>query len=148
MALEVLSNAMYHDAAKQTSKPRVETTTGQESSATTINITELASTSTVAGSSQSSKDQNNAQNKGQNNGQKEGMASEQQIKSAISQANGKLKAHRTRCEFSYHEETKRVSIKVVDNETQEVIREIPPEETLDMVQRMWELAGMIVDEKR
>ena len=56
--------------------------------------------------------------------------------------------NRTKCEFSYHEETKRVSIKVIDEDTKEVIREIPPEETLDMVQRVWELAGILVDERR
>ena len=54
----------------------------------------------------------------------------------------------TKCEFSYHEETKRVSIKVIDAETEEVIREIPPEETLEMLSKMWELAGLMVDEKR
>ncbi len=153
MALDALSSAVYHDVAKPIMKPRVETTTGQESSSTTINITEVPSTSRVAGNSQISKDQGNAQGNGQNNGQtfgqKEGIASDQQIKSAISQANSKLKVnHRTKCEFSYHEETKRVSIKVVDKDTQEVIREIPPEETLEMMEKMWELAGLLIDEKR
>ena len=54
----------------------------------------------------------------------------------------------TRCEFSYHEETHRVSIKVMDKETDEVIREIPPEKSLEMLQKMWEMAGLLVDEKR
>ena len=54
----------------------------------------------------------------------------------------------TKCEFSYHEPTGRISIKVMDKETDEVIREIPPEETLEMVEKMWELAGLIVDEHR
>lgn len=152
MALEVLSNAVYHDAAKQPQAPRVETTTGSGNGAATINVTELPGTSRVAGTGQTGREQSNSQNgsqNGQGNGQKEGVASEQQIKAAISQANSKLRLpHRTSCEFSYHEETKRVSIKVLDNETQEVIREIPPEETLEMVQKMWELAGLIVDEKR
>lgn len=148
MALDVLANAVYHDVAKQTVKSRVETSTVTDTGAAAINITELPSTSRIAGSSQTGKEQNSTQYNSQN-GQKDGIASEQQIKSAISQANSKLRnPHRTRCEFSYHEETKRVSIKVLDNDTQEVIREIPPEETLEMVQKMWELAGLIVDEKR
>lgn len=54
----------------------------------------------------------------------------------------------TRCEFSYHEETHRVSIKVLNKETDEVIREIPPEKSLEMLQKMWEMAGILVDEKR
>lgn len=148
MALEVLSGAVYHDPAKVVPKQRTEQST-QEQSAANINITEVAGSVTrVAGNSQASKEQGNGKNDGQYNAQREGVASEQQIKSAISQANNKMKSHRTRCEFSYHEETKRVSIKVVDKDTQEVIREIPPEETLEMVEKMWELAGILVDERR
>lgn len=54
----------------------------------------------------------------------------------------------TRCEYSYHKETNRVSIKVINEDTDEVIREIPPEKSLDMLQKMWEMAGILVDEKR
>ena len=70
------------------------------------------------------------------------------IKSAVDHANQTMRHAKTKCEFSYHEETKRVSIKVIDEETEEVIREIPPEETLEMISKMWELAGLMVDEKR
>ena len=52
------------------------------------------------------------------------------------------------CEYSYHKETNRVSIKVLNADTDEVIREIPPEKSLDMLQKMWEMAGILVDEKR
>lgn len=70
------------------------------------------------------------------------------IKNAVDHANQTMRQTKTKCEFSYHEETKRVSIKVIDEETEEVIREIPPEETLEMLSKMWELAGLMVDEKR
>jgi flagellar protein FlaG len=73
---------------------------------------------------------------------------EARVKSAVKLANTQMKQTRTRCEFSYHEQTNRVSIKVIDKDTQEVIREIPPEETLEMVEKMWELAGILVDERR
>jgi len=36
-------------------------------------------------------------------------------------------------------------VQVINNETQEVVREIPPQKILDMVAKMWELAGIIVD---
>jgi flagellar protein FlaG len=29
-----------------------------------------------------------------------------------------------------------------------VIKELPPEKTLDMIAKVWELAGLMVDEKR
>ncbi len=70
------------------------------------------------------------------------------IDSVMSEANQKMKMTKTRCEYSYDEPTKRVSIKVFDEESGEVIREVPPEKSLEMLQKMWELAGIIVDEKR
>ena len=78
--------------------------------------------------------------------QKEHAASEASINDAVSKAN--LKMEHTRCEYSYHKETNRVSIKVLNADTDEVIREIPPEKSLDMLQKMWEMAGILVDEKR
>ena len=79
--------------------------------------------------------------------QKEEVVSSK-MKDAIDRVNSKIVPSKTRCEFSYHEDTKRVSIKVIDQNTEEVIREIPPEETLDMLSKMWELAGILVDERR
>lgn len=49
--------------------------------------------------------------------------------------------------FGIHEATNRVMITLVDKETQEVIKEIPPEKTLDMIVKRMELAGVLVDEK-
>ena len=71
-----------------------------------------------------------------------------QIKSALEQANQKAKMTKTACEFAYDEDTRRISITVKDKATDEVIREIPAEETLEMISKIWELAGLLVDEKR
>jgi flagellar protein FlaG len=73
-----------------------------------------------------------------------------EVKAAINQANKRAKSvfGHANAEFSYHEATKRISVKIVDKDTNEVIREIPPEKTLDMISKMWELAGIVVDEKR
>ncbi len=70
------------------------------------------------------------------------------LKSILNETNNKIKPTRTRCEFSYVEDVNRVSIKVMDVDTDKVIREIPPEETLEMLQKLWEVAGLLVDEKR
>ena len=48
---------------------------------------------------------------------------------------------------SVHEKTGQYMIKIINVETKEVIREIPPEKTLDAVAKMWELAGLFVDKK-
>lgn len=49
--------------------------------------------------------------------------------------------------FGIHEATNRVMIKLVDKDTQEVIKEIPPEKTLDLLAKSLELAGVLVDQK-
>lgn len=79
---------------------------------------------------------------------KEGQVSEEFIKTTVKDTNSKLRTSHTKCEFKYHEDTKRISITIRDQETDEVIKEIPPEKSLEMVARMWELAGILVDERR
>lgn len=73
---------------------------------------------------------------------------EQYVKEEIAKANNILKRHNIKCEFDYHEETNRIIIRVTDKDTKEVIREIPPEKTLNAIQKMWELAGLLIDERR
>ena len=53
----------------------------------------------------------------------------------------------TRCEYGIDDETNRVTIKIVDKKTKEILREYPPEETLDIIAKVWELAGINVDRK-
>lgn len=61
--------------------------------------------------------------------------------------NQALKAAEKRLQFLVHETTGRIYVKVINAETEEVIREIPPEKILDLVGRIMELVGLIVDEK-
>ncbi len=49
--------------------------------------------------------------------------------------------------FGIHDKTNRIIIKLVDRETQEVIKEIPPEKTLDLLAKRMELAGVLVDQR-
>jgi len=39
------------------------------------------------------------------------------------------------------------SIFAQDKDTKEVLKEYPPEKTLDMIAKVWEVAGLLVDEK-
>jgi len=50
--------------------------------------------------------------------------------------------------FQIHEPTHEVIARLVNRETGEVIREIPPEKFLDMLAKLQELAGLFVDELR
>ena len=90
--------------------------------------------------------------KTQNSNEKQGYESQEQqpnpesIRRAVENINKKLT--NSEAVFGIHEKTNRVTIKIVDKETKEVIKELPPEKTLDMISKVWEIAGLLVDEKR
>ncbi len=91
-----------------------------------------------------------AQNDAQQNAREQGgeqQATNEQIKKVVAELNRKINAN-TEAVFGMHEATNRVTIKIVDKSTKEVIREVPPEKTLDMIAKVWEIAGILVDEKR
>lgn len=72
--------------------------------------------------------------------------SNETMKQTISDINKRL-TNNTECVFGVHDKTNRVMIQIVDKDTKEVIKELPPEKTLDMIAKAWELAGILVDEK-
>ena len=74
------------------------------------------------------------------------QAQDSTIKKAVEEINKKVK--NSEAVFGIHEGTNRVTIKIVDKTTKETIKEFPPEKTLDMISRVWEMAGLMVDEKR
>lgn len=50
-------------------------------------------------------------------------------------------------QFSEHEETSRTVVKVIDKETEDVIREIPPEYLLDVIAKLDEMIGILFDKE-
>ncbi len=74
------------------------------------------------------------------------MPSNEQLKKAVEEIN--KRANSSEAVFGVHEKTNRITIKIVDKESKEVIKEFPPEKTLDMIAKVWEMAGLMVDEKR
>ena len=89
-----------------------------------------------------------AQEKGQSGSNEQGkdsQATTDQIRKAVEQLNKRI--GNSEAIFGIHEATNRVTIKLVDKDTKEVIKELPPEKTLDMIARVWDMAGILVDEK-
>ena len=74
------------------------------------------------------------------------MPTNEQLKRAVEEIN--KKANNSAAVFGVHEDTNRITIKIIDKESKEVIKEFPPEKTLDMIAKVWEMAGLMVDEKR
>ena len=95
----------------------------------------------------------NAQGREQNNtsadpnGEQQQPVTNEQIKKAVEKLNKSMMSH-SEAVFGIHEATNRVTIKIIDKDTKKVIKELPPEKTLDMIAKVWELAGILVDEKR
>ncbi len=79
--------------------------------------------------------------------QEEATATNERLKEAVARFN-KSSGANSEAVFGIHEGTNRVTIKIVDKSTHETIKELPPEKTLDMIAKVWEMAGILVDEKR
>ena len=74
--------------------------------------------------------------------------SEKVVIDAIEKANKAIMGANKKFEFTIHEKTKEIMVKVIDTDTNENIREIPNEKVLDMVAKLCEMAGVLVDERR
>ena len=84
----------------------------------------------------------NTEDKGSDNNRE---YSNEQIKKTVADMNKKLQ--NISCQYGIHEGTGRVTIKMVDKETKDVIKEFPAEETLELIAKAWELAGIMVDKR-
>ena len=49
--------------------------------------------------------------------------------------------------FELHDKTERIMTRIIDIKTKEVIKEMPPEEMLDLAARIHEMVGLIIDEE-
>ncbi len=71
--------------------------------------------------------------------------STESLKKAVEELNKNAK--NSEAIFGIHDATNRLTIKIVDKDTKKVIKEYPPEKSLDMIAKVWEMAGLMVDEK-
>lgn len=75
------------------------------------------------------------------------VMNEELLEKSIEQANKSLDVYNRKIERTVHEVTHTVMYTVRDTITNEVIQEFPPRKIQDMIAKMWELAGLFVDEK-
>jgi len=69
------------------------------------------------------------------------------LQKTIDRVNKQLRGTNREFNYSVHERTGQFIVKVIDRETKEIIREIPPEKNLDAVAKMWDLMGIFINEK-
>lgn len=145
MAIEPLGSIMSiqsQTAQKTTEGKAVTENTEVSNPAQTVNIDAMTMAVGKVDSKTDSKESQNPET-----GTKEQQqANNEKIKKAVEQLNKNM-TH-SEAVFGIHDETNRVMIKIVDKDTKEVIKEFPPEKTLDMIAKVWELAGILIDEKR
>jgi flagellar protein FlaG len=80
--------------------------------------------------------------------QAEKMIRAEDIEEALRQANLATEEVNVSLRFRVHESSERVMVQVVDVNRNEVVREIPPRELLDLVGNIREMIGVLLDEKR
>lgn len=73
---------------------------------------------------------------------------ERVVSEAVEKMNKVIEGYNRRFEYVVHEPTNEIMIRVIDETTDEVIKEIPPKKILDVIASMLEMAGLLVDERR
>lgn len=74
------------------------------------------------------------------------VASKEQVQKAVQEIN--KKANGVTAVFGVDDESSRVYIKIVDKESDKTIVQYPAEETLKLINKVWDQEGFTVDEKR
>ncbi len=67
------------------------------------------------------------------------------VKRATVELNRVLSSFDKRIKFHLDEATEQVVVEIINRETEEVVRTIPPEEMLELMARLHEAVGMILD---
>lgn len=75
------------------------------------------------------------------------VINDEMLDKAIEKANKSLAKYNNFIERTIHEKTKTMMYVMKDTQTNEVIKEFPPKKIQDMIAKMWEIAGLFVDEK-
>lgn len=81
--------------------------------------------------------------------QEDGVFDPQQLQQAVDGLNKTIGVFDRSLEFSIHEDTNRIMVRVIEysNSEEKIIREIPPEKILDMVAEFMSMIGVLIDEK-
>jgi len=71
--------------------------------------------------------------------------SKEHVRKLVDEAQSVLQRVNSQLAFKVHDGTGRILVQVVEKETKEVLREIPPEKMLDVIAGIWKWSGIAVD---
>ncbi len=143
MAIEPLSSAMTYSVQQVTRPENMQNTSTEtaEGKAAEVNAPQVDNETLSV-----SKAQTEGEGQGEAREQQQPPMNDDTIKKALQELTKKQANFMS--EFGIHEKTNRITVKIVDKDTKEVIKELPPEKMLDMIAKVWEYAGLVVDERR
>ncbi|MDD3706353.1 MAG: flagellar protein FlaG [Clostridiaceae bacterium] len=78
----------------------------------------------------------------------EEVINDDMLENSIKQANKSLEQFNRMIERTIHEKTHTIMYVLKDSVTNEIIKEFPPKKIQDMIAKMWEMAGILIDERR
>jgi flagellar protein FlaG len=70
-----------------------------------------------------------------------------QIRQVVDEANEKLTFANAKYELFYNSEKDRMSVKIINKDTKEVVGEIPSDNVIKLLENIWEVTGLIIDER-
>ena len=74
--------------------------------------------------------------------------SQKEIRKSIDKLNRFLKDENLKVVYENHEKFKNsIMVKIINEDTKEIIMEIPPKKIVDMVAKMCEMVGILIDKK-
>ena len=150
MAIEAIKGAgMAYQGSSSTAQTKEQTQTRTEVSSEDNKVVSENIAKAVQAMNTTETSGDSTENTGnQAQAQQQQMDKNAQIKKAVDDINKSATGDQAEAIFGIHDKTNRVTIKIVDKKTKEVIKEFPPEKTLDMIAKVWEMAGIMVDERR
>lgn len=77
----------------------------------------------------------------------EQAVSKEKLKKVVESLNQFIQPAQTSVHFAYHKELDEYYVQIVDNETEETVREIPSKKLMDIHAKMLEFVGLMVDKK-
>lgn len=77
----------------------------------------------------------------------EKAVTEEDVKKSVEKLNKLLEDKPTHVEYEVYGKFRDLTIRIVDDNTKQVIKEIPPKKIIDMVDKLCELAGVFMDQK-
>ena len=76
-----------------------------------------------------------------------GEYTKKQIEKAVEKLNKFLQGNTSHAQFSMHDKFNEIMIKIIDDNTGEIIQEIPSKKIVDMIAKMCEMVGIVFDKR-